>query len=300
MDLRALRYFVETVRQASFTRAADVLCVTQSTISKMIRQLEEEVGAPLLIREGRMIAPTDTGRIVFERGQQALALVRQLSAEVQDVAALDRGELHLGIPPTVNLLFTGAIKAYRQAYPGIRLVLREEAAPEIEQRLAAGELEVGATVLPVNGNLDLTVRTFGRYPICAVSTRDWAWNGRKTLELEMLREVPLLMLTDEFSLTRSLRQAFALAGIEPVIATQSTHWEFLAGIASAGLGVALLPEPLLRRMQTDDLSIARLVKPSLYWQTAHVWPRDRYLSHAARAWLQVCQQVMGGFEPPSV
>ena len=53
MDLRALRYFVETVRHSSFTHAAEHLCVTQSTVSKMVRQLEDEVGQPLLIREGR-------------------------------------------------------------------------------------------------------------------------------------------------------------------------------------------------------------------------------------------------------
>ena len=51
MDLRALRYFIETVRRDSFTQAAQALNVTQSTISKMVRQLEDEVGAPLLIRQ---------------------------------------------------------------------------------------------------------------------------------------------------------------------------------------------------------------------------------------------------------
>lgn len=68
MDLRALRYFVETVRHSSFTQAAGHLCVTQSTVSKMVRQLEDEVGQPLLIREGRGVRLTDAGRIVFERG----------------------------------------------------------------------------------------------------------------------------------------------------------------------------------------------------------------------------------------
>ena len=63
MDARALRYFVETVRHASFTQAARALFVTQSTVSKMIRQLEEEAGAQLLIRDGHTARPTDTGRV---------------------------------------------------------------------------------------------------------------------------------------------------------------------------------------------------------------------------------------------
>lgn len=293
MDLRALRYFVETVRQASFTRAADAMFLTQSTISKMIRQLEDEVGAPLLIRDGRRIVPTDTGRIVHERGLQALALIRQLSVEVQDVAELKRGELRLGLPPTVNLLFTDAVKAYAQAYPGVRLQLHEDAAPEIARRLDAGELDVGAIVLPVDDGLDLLTRPVARHPVCAIGARHWPWAKRKTLPLAALRDTPLLLLSDDFALTRLLRQAFARAGITPRVATQSTHWEFLVDMASAGLGVALLPAPLLRRLQTDDLAVARLAQPALHWQIAHVWPRERYLSHAARAWLLTCDAVMG-------
>ena len=88
MDLRALRYFIETVRHNSFTLAAEALHVTQSTVSKMVRQLEDEVGQPLLIRDGRQLRLTDVGRVVFERGQETLDGVRRLSREVADLTEL--------------------------------------------------------------------------------------------------------------------------------------------------------------------------------------------------------------------
>ena len=68
MDIRTLRYFVEVVRQQSFTRAAEKLFVTQPTISKMLKNLEDELNCTLLIRDGRKLLLTDTGRVVFERG----------------------------------------------------------------------------------------------------------------------------------------------------------------------------------------------------------------------------------------
>ena len=68
MDIKTLRYFVEVVRQQNFTRAAQNLYVTQPTISKMLRNLEEELGCTLLIRDGRKLLLTDTGRVVYERG----------------------------------------------------------------------------------------------------------------------------------------------------------------------------------------------------------------------------------------
>ncbi|VDR30363.1 Ben and cat operon transcriptional regulator [Raoultella terrigena] len=65
MDIRTLRYFVEVVRQQSFTRAAEKLFVTQPTISKMLKNLEDELNCTLLIRDGRRLLLTDTGRVVF-------------------------------------------------------------------------------------------------------------------------------------------------------------------------------------------------------------------------------------------
>lgn len=149
MDVRALRYFVETVSCASFTQAARKLFVTQSTVSKMIRQLEDEVGTPLLIRDGHTARPTDTGRIVYERGLHILGAMRQLSTEVRQAVELERGELEVGIPPMINLLFIPVVQRFRERYPQIKLSLREGTGQAVERLVAAGEIEVGATVLPV-------------------------------------------------------------------------------------------------------------------------------------------------------
>src|SRR2546427_12429665 len=100
MDLRALRYFVEVVRCNSFTRAAEALHVTQPTISKMVRALEEELGGPLLLREGRGVQLTDAGQVVHPRGLQVLEQSRQLLQEVAEVDGIARGSLSVGIMPT--------------------------------------------------------------------------------------------------------------------------------------------------------------------------------------------------------
>ncbi|AOY47788.1 LysR family regulatory protein CidR [Vibrio cholerae] len=81
MDIRALRYFVELVNQQSFTKASERLFVTQPTISKMIRNLEQELEQPLLHREGRRFWLTEAGEIVYQRAQQILTQMQQLDAE---------------------------------------------------------------------------------------------------------------------------------------------------------------------------------------------------------------------------
>jgi len=293
MDLRALRYFVETVRQNSFTVAAERLHVTQSTVSKMIRQLEDEIGQPLLIREGRQVRLTDVGHILFERGQEALGVVRELSREVTDLTALTRGELTVGMPPMVNLLFSPVVKAFCERHPGLRLTLQENGGQVIEQQVASGELEVGVTLLPANPCLALSTRSFGRYPILVVGPRHAAWAREPAVNLTALRDEPLVLLPDDFSLTRRLRDAFSEARLEPRIAAQSGQWDFLVAMAAAGLGTTLMPAPLLARLHSgDELAWRPLADPSIDWNVALISKPGRYMSHAGRAWLVICGEIL--------
>lgn len=296
MDLRSLRYFVETVRLNSFTLAAESLHVTQSTISKMVRQLEDEVGAQLLVRDGRKLSLTDTGRVVYARGEDMLATMRQLNLELRDTQAAKSGSLTVGIPPMINLLFTPVLKAFRQRHPDIVLTLQEGTGQAIERQVAAGELEIGMTVLPADPALALETVQIASYPIWALAASGTFPRQRATLPFKALAGLPLVLLKDDFALTRSLRAAFREAGFTPQVAAQSGQWDWLVAMASAGMGVALLPEPFIHRLAIGRLDTLQLVEPQLQWQVAHVW-NGRYLSHAARAWLDVCRQVLGAPTP---
>lgn len=291
MDLRALRYFVETVRQQSFTAAAERLNVTQSTVSKMIRQLEDEIGQPLLIRDGRQLHLTDVGRVVLERGQEALGVMHNLTREVADLADLTRGELTVGIPPMVNLLFAPAVKAFRARYPALALHLRELGGQLIEQQVTAGELEVGATLLPTEPGLGLASRSVGHYPLHVVGPLQAGWTHHAQVPLEALRDTPLLLPGDDFSLTRRVREVTAASGFEARIAAQSGQWDFLIALAAAGLGTTLIPAPLLARLNLGaELAVRPLAEPRLDWHVAVIWKPGGYMSRAAQAWLAVCEE----------
>lgn len=294
MDIRSLRYFVETVRHSSFTQAALNLEVTQSTISKMIRQLEEEIGEPLLIRDTRRFALTDTGRVVYERGQDVLAAMRQLSKQVLETQALARGTLHVGMPPMINLLFTQVLKTFRTQHPQITLVLHEDTGQAIERQVASGDIEIGMSVLPVNPDLDVVAVPVASHSVWALGAPGSFKTGKAGLRVEALRALPLVLLNDDFALTRRLRRAFQQAGFEPRIVAQSGQWDWTVAMARAGMGVALLPEPFIRQLANHEgLALARIIEPEISWDVAHIW-NGRYLSHAARAWLDVCQATLGG------
>lgn len=299
MDIRSLRYFIETVRLNSFTQAAETLNVTQSTISKMVRQLEEQAGASLLVRDGRRLTLTDTGRVVFERGQQILATMQHLQQEVRETQALQYGRLAIGIPPMVNTLFTPVLKRFRERYEKLTLVLHEDTGRSIERKVAEGELEIGLTVMPAAPALELFTRPVASHAVWAVAAQGTFPAHLDTLSFRALRDVPLVMLNDDFALTRRLQQAFDEAGFEPHVAARSGQWDWVVSMASMGIGTALLPEPFVQRLQTpplQPLQALRIVSPALSWDVAHIW-RSPYLSGAASAWLAVCEEVLGPSVP---
>lgn len=296
MDVRSLRYFTETVRLGSFTEAARVLGVTQSTISKMLRQLEDEIGEPLLLRDARRLALTDTGKVVYERGREVLAAMQRLELEVRETQSVARGTLALGMPPMINVLFTEALKQFREKYPRIELRLHEHTGQEVEQLVASGELASGMSVLPVEDQAGIAVAKVASHRVWAIAAEGVLMGAADTVGLRTLGQLPLVLLNDDFALTRMLRRQFGRAGLEPHIAAQSGQWDWTVAMARAGMGVALLPEPFVKRINTAGLVHKPISQPDVQWEIALLW-NTRHRSHALNAWLDTCRQKLGGDWP---
>ena len=105
MDIRHLEYFLEVARNQSFTKAAEKLYITQPTISKTIRNMEDEWGVTLFYRQGKRIELTDAGQIMYQQAQQMVESFQRVSAELEDLMNLKRGHLRIGLPPMVGSSF---------------------------------------------------------------------------------------------------------------------------------------------------------------------------------------------------
>ncbi|WP_429035831.1 LysR substrate-binding domain-containing protein [Aeromonas media] len=289
MDIRALRYFVELVREKSFTRASEKLFVTQPTISKMIRNMEEELGQPLLNREGHSFTLTDSGQVLFARGQLILAQMQQLEAELADLQSLQHGRLALGIPPMVGHVYADLIRAYRSRYPKVELSIVEYGGRRIEQAVLEGELDLAITMLPTREEGVLSALELDCYPIQVVLPDLPRWRGDSEIRLADLQEEPFLLYTQAFTLSERLEQACQQAGFVPQVAARSSQWDFLTAMVRSGMGVAFLPEPICRRLTPDGL-VLRPLLPELSWRLGVIWPAKRYLSRTAEAWLALCRE----------
>lgn len=293
MDLRALRYFVAVVEQQGFSRAADSLHVTQPTVSKMIRQLEESLGLTLLERSGKRFTVTDAGQIVLQRGRAMLAMQQEMGVELADLQQLERGELRIGVTQHAHAVLAPALAAYHKRYPNIELKLFEGGSHSIADDLRNGSLEMG-TALDYPGNAALESE-FDAHPLvvsplCLLAPRKGPWAGRKTVALRELADCAFIFYGEGFALNDIVADACLRAGFRPRISSRSGQWEFVASLVRLGVGITLLPKVFCDTLPASQFSVVLLKEPALDWRLMMAWRRSGHLSFAARAWLELLRQ----------
>lgn len=296
MELRPLRAFVEVVRQGGFSQAAKTVFATQSTVSKAVRQLEDEIGMPLLDRLGHRSVLTAAGEVVYRRGVKLLADRDDLLAELDEIRGLRRGVLRLGLPPIgSSTLFAPLFATYRQRYPGIEIRLVEHGSRQLEDSLRAGEVELGGLLLPTSG--DFQVQPVKRDPLAALLPALHPLARRRKVGLAELRSTPFILFDEGFALYHVILDACRRAGFEPPEITRSSQVEFVIELVGAGLGVGFLPRMIAGQRPHPQMRAVRLDEPDTDWFMAMAWRRGGYLSGAAQAWLALVAEVHG--VPPS-
>ncbi|WP_434777636.1 LysR family transcriptional regulator [Neisseria sp. Ec49-e6-T10] len=292
MEIKALRYFIEVVKQNSFTRSAEQLFVTQSTVSKMIKHLEEELGVTLLVRKGKVFTLTDAGKVVFEHGQTVLAAQQQLKIALSDLDKLAYGELSIGLPPMVgSTYFAPILQQYRQKWPNIKLTIIEAGARTLEELARAGKIEVGVTVLPTETSTFKYLK-FACSELCLLATADSYWRNKKEVTIEELQNEPFILYHDDFALAKRIILAAKTAGFEPNIAGKSSQWDFIVAMVQAKLGIALLPKILCKKLDQTQFHWCPMNSPVINWELALFWQNTGYLSRSALSFIELTQSLL--------
>ncbi len=292
MELRTLRAFVEVVRQGGFTQAAKKVFATQSTVSKAIKHLEDEIGVPLLDRIGHRTKLTAAGEIVYQRALRMLAERNDLMAELDDLRGLKGGTLRLGLPPVgSSMLFAPLFATYHNRYPGIEIRLVEHGGQRLEELLLSGEIELAASLLPVSGSIEW--QDVRREPLTVLLSTNHELSRRRSVGLPGLKHLPFILFETGFALNRIILDACHRHGFEPNIVARSSQIDFIVELAAAGLGAAFLPRMIAEQRKLPSVSRVLLVEPDTDWHIAMVWRRGAYLSQAARAWLDLVSKTCG-------
>lgn len=293
MEFRPLRAFVEVVRQGGFSQAAKTVFATQSTVSKAVKQLEDEIGVPLLDRIGHRSVLTAAGEVVYRRGVKLLAGRDDLLAELDEIRGLRRGSLRLGLPPVgSSTLFAPLFAVYSQRYPGIEVRLVEHGSAQLQESLRAGEIDFAGALLPTSE--DFEWQMVRREPLVALLPSNHSLATKRSVSLADLKDTSFILFEGGFALHRVILDASRRAGFEPNVVAQSTQIDFMIELVGAGLGAAFLPRMIATQRRNSAVRHVLLDEPGTEWIMAMVWRRDAYLSGAAKAWLELVREIHSG------
>ena len=241
-SLRQLRYLVALVEHRHFGHAAAACSVTQSTLSAAIQELENLLGVSLVERSKRHVLITPLGTTIATRAARVLREAEDLVGSANVWREPLSGTLRLGVIPTIGpYLLPRLMLAARQAFPQLRLYVREEQTAGLIDKLASGQLDLLVIALPFGLDETVEVEEIGEDEILVACPADHPFATLDRVESEALRSTGLLMLEDGHCLRSHALTACGLAGADHNEVFQGTGLRTLVQMVAAGLGVTLLP-----------------------------------------------------------
>lgn len=282
MQFHQLEYFVAVAGTRHFTRAAAQVHVAQPSLSQQIRSLERELGAELFHRARGHISLTDAGEALLPLAQRILADAETARREVQEVAQLRRGRVRLGATPSLCAsLVPDVLRLFHDRYPGVELLVHEDASLDLVRTLAAGELDLALVITPLPApSPALATTELLREELVAVSTASAPAPGTDgRLTVEDLRDQPLVMFRRGYDLRELTVAACRAAGFEPDFTVEGGEMDAVLGFVRAGMGLAVIPGMVAVR---SGLRVTRFAGSGLHRTIAVAHRKDVEPPRAAR------------------
>jgi DNA-binding transcriptional LysR family regulator len=280
MTLQQLKALCEVVdRGLNFSRTAAVLNTTQPAISRMIRSLEQEMGAELMVRAGtRILRLTPQGEDVVERARKILLDVRNLSRIAGERRQARTGLLNVATTHTQAAYgLVDVVKKFTDMYPEVNLQFRPGSPADIAQWVSKGEADIGISAAPPA--IPANVVTLDAYLVerCIIAPVGHPILRIRKPTARDIARYPMIAYDGRAQSAVLLKALFAKEGLEPRIVVTATDSDVVMSYVAAGIGIALLQKQIFRhekRKGIRALDIAHLLPPAM---TRLSFRRDAYL-----------------------
>ena len=287
MSLKKYEAFVRTVELGSLTKAAQALGSTQSRISHILNDLEEEYGFRLMHRSRGGIELTEAGRLLLPKMQAILQKEQELSESVGEIRSADAGTVRLGVFTSVAVHWLpGMIRAFQAAHPRAQLEMRNGDYHDVEQWLREGSIDLGFITLP--GPEGMRTIPLAEDPLVAILPKGHRLAALSQIPIQELGEDPFISLLQ--SSAHDIHRALDNAGIRPNIKYTTKDDYAILAMVEQGLGISIVPQ-LLIRGRTQNLEVRPLIPQAsrtiaLAYPGGEALPVVRAFGETAVDWLK--------------
>lgn len=288
MDLLQLTYFVEVAHKKSFTKASKSLHISQPSISKGIKSLEEQWNTLLFDRNGKTVELTEMGLYLLPKAESIVKDFTSLNEQMESPQYLNSGKLAVGVPPMIGSSSVSPfISHFIKTYPNIELEFIEVGSHQVVSAIDDGLIQAGFVSLPIVTKVPYDYFIFKEDNINVVVWPNHPLADKSTLTVTDIKDETFVYYPPTFSLYPYIRSFFQKVMGHPKVVCQSSNWDFLVEMVRTHLGIALLPQTICDRIPNNWIVSIPLVQPRITWTLAMVWKSHGFLSHPAKAWVQL-------------
>lgn len=285
-SLRQLQIFREVARSLSYTRAAEALHLTQPAVFTQVRQLEDQLGSPLIERIGKRLYLTEAGEAVLGSAREVLGELERMEMRLADLRGLARGRLRLAAVSTAKYDVPGRLGDFCRRHPGIEVALFVGNREELLTRFAGNEDDLYILGTLPEG-LEAEHFAFADNPLVAIAPAGHPLAARRGVPPGDLAAEPFVMRERGSGTRIAAERFFAAQGLAPAVRLELGANEAIKQAVIAGLGLSVLSRgTALLELQQGCLVELDVAGFPLHreWQVA--WPRGKRLSLAAQAFLR--------------
>jgi DNA-binding transcriptional LysR family regulator len=288
-SLKQLRVFVTIARHGSFSRAGEVLGLTQSAVSHSVKELEAEVGVRLLDRTTREVVLTDAGLRLANRVERLLDELQTALLDARSFGMQRSGTVRVASSQTISAhLMPQCIAVGEQQYPEIRIVLRDQSQQQVLKSIRNAEVDFGIVVDPIQA-VDLDCEAILYEPFLLLCRNDHPFATQPEVQWAALNGCRLV-LQDYASGSRPLiDSALSQQGVEAQVVQEIGHPATLFPMVTAGIGISIFPALALPLPEGGQLKVRRLM-PEINRALMLVRRKNRSLTPAAEVIWQVVRQ----------
>lgn len=290
MELRVLRYFLTIAREGNITNAANALHVTQPTLSRQIRDLEEELGQQLFVRGSHSVTLTPEGMLLRKRAEEILDLVQKTEQEFAQTEEAVSGEVYIGAGETMGVHYlTRAARQLQEKYPDVHIHISSGDATDVREDLDKGLIDFGLLFAPVDLSRYNVIHLPYRDTWGVLMRRDSPLAQRESLRLSDLEGLPLIVSRQVYKTSRLQEWFGEVAGQLQVTGTYNLVYNGSLMVED-GMGYAVCLDGIINVTGESPLCF-RPLEPRRQADMYIVWKKYQIFSPAAERFLNVLRQI---------
>ncbi len=291
LNLRQIEAFRAVYRTGGMTAAGNLMNITQPAVSRLIRDLEAEIGLPLFVREGISIAPTADATALYQEVERSFHGLDQVALFASDLKRNRSGRINIAASLAPSFFaIPDAIARFRDDWPDVTISLQSFPSPEVTDLVAANKADLGLAVLPPQTD-GVVIMPLPPLRVVAVVPAGHRLARKKVIRPKDLDGEPMLMVNEYSLMQQRILKSFEAEGVTPNVIFDSSYSGSICALVANGMGASVL-DPVTARAYDGKGIVSIAFEPEVPYELRLIRAANRPGSAHVRAFADLLRVTL--------